>query len=179
MFQKEGLPVTIVRPGIVIGPFCKVFFPHLGYNFQEKVFIIIGKGDNILPLTFVENTVDAVYKAVASEKALGNAYNIVDDGGITVLDYIQRYAGFSSNPCKIIRVPYLVPFNATLAYEIAAGLGLIGKGKTSRSQLRWKQKKVFFSNQKAKDELAWRPQVPLEKALDRTFEWYGRLNAIN
>ena len=68
-YRKDGLPITIVRPGIVIGPMGRLFFPHLGYRYANKYFFVIGDGKKVLPLTYVENTVDAIYRASQSEPA--------------------------------------------------------------------------------------------------------------
>jgi nucleoside-diphosphate-sugar epimerase/predicted dehydrogenase len=171
-FHREGLPVTIIRPGMVIGPLGRVFFPHLGYNLQERVFLFIGKGNNLLPLTYVENTVDGIYLAGTVDKAIGQAYNLVDDGHITVRKYIEEFTKIAGNSRKIIQLPYAVPYSATLAYEIAASLGLIKKGVTSRPQLKWKQAKVTFDNTKVKRELGWEPKISIEEGLTKTFQWY-------
>ena len=41
---EHGLGASVVRPGMVVGPQGRVFFPHLGYNFQDRTFVIIGGG---------------------------------------------------------------------------------------------------------------------------------------
>jgi len=171
-FQKEGLPVTIIRPGMVIGPLGRVFFPHLGYNLQERVFLLIGKGNNLLPLTYVENTVDGIYLAGTVDEAIGQAYNLVDDGQISVRKYIEEFVRIAGNSRKIFNLPYVIPYSATLAYEIAAHLGLIKKGVTSRPQLNWKQAKVAFDSSKAKKDMGWKPKVTIYEGLKRTFKWY-------
>jgi predicted dehydrogenase/nucleoside-diphosphate-sugar epimerase len=172
-YKSEGLGVTIIRPGIVFGPLGRVFFPHLGYNLMGNTFLLIGKGDIPLPLTYVENTVDGIFKASISEKAIGQAYNLVDDGEITAKSYLEKYVKINSNQARIIHLPYILPYGASLAYEILAYLGFVRKGVTSRAQLKWKQSKVRFDNTKAKSELGWAPKISLEEGLTRTFKWYA------
>ena len=173
-YKNQNLGVTIVRPGMVIGPLGRVFFPHLGYNLQEKIFMIIGKGDNILPLTYIENTVDGIYKASIIEKAIGQSYNLIDDGAeITVKSYIENFINTTGVDAKIINLPYLLPYSATAVYEVAASFGLLNKGVTSRAQLKWKQAKVKFDNTKAKNELGWEPTVSMADGLNKTFRWYA------
>ena len=48
-YERNGLKVTIVRPGIIIGPFGRPFFPHLGFKNQDTHFIIFKGGKNRLP----------------------------------------------------------------------------------------------------------------------------------
>jgi predicted dehydrogenase/nucleoside-diphosphate-sugar epimerase len=170
---KDGLKATVVRPGIVIGPLGHVFFPHLGYRYRDKLFLLLGRGDTILPITYVENTVDGIYQASIENKAVGQIYNLVEDGQITAGDYLKQFSKVTETAPRIIAVPYLVPYLATTAYEAAASLSLVKKGLTSRRQLSWKHKAAYFDSSKAKKELGWLPRVPIEEGLTRTFEWYA------
>lgn len=172
-YRSKGLKATIVRPGMVVGPLGRIFFPHFGYHYKDILFLIIGRGDMILPLTYVENTVDGIYRASVENNAIGQVYNLIDDGEITVKDYIERFAQVTGIPARIIFLPYAVPYLATAAYEVAAGLGLLKRGVTSRAQLKWKQARVHFDSTKAKNELKWTPTVSIEEGLNRTFEWYA------
>lgn len=171
--KEKGLPATIVRPGIVIGPMGNLFPPHLGFKSGDRLFMMIGKGDTVLPFTYIENTVDAIYQASIEEKAIGNAYNIIDDGKITVKEYLDRYVANTGIPAKIISLPTFVPYSAVFIYEIVSSLGILKKGVTSRKQLKWKQAKVLFENKKAKEDLKWKQKVPLDEGLTKSFQWYG------
>lgn len=171
--RSHNLGVTVVRPGIVIGPMGRVFIPHLGYRYQDKLFLLIGEGNNVLPLTYIENTVDGIYKASVEERAIGKIYNLVDDGEITVKDYLEQLMKITEIKAQIICLPYIIPYLATTAYELSAYFNIIKKGVTSRSQLKRKQAPVHFDNTKAKTELSWEPKVSLEEGLTKTFEWYA------
>jgi predicted dehydrogenase/nucleoside-diphosphate-sugar epimerase len=172
-YKNSGLGVTIVRPGIVVGPLGRVFFPHLGLRYQDRIFVLMGKGDSVLPLTYVENTVDGILKASIEEIAVGQAYNLIDDGEITAKQYLETFVRVTGSSARIISVPYVLPYSAIGAYELAAFFGVVKKGVTSRAQLRWKQAAVLFDNTKAKTQLGWKPLIPIEEALDRTFRWYS------
>jgi predicted dehydrogenase/nucleoside-diphosphate-sugar epimerase len=172
-YAEHGLGASIVRPGMVIGPKGRVFFPHLGYNFQDRTFVIIGGGRIELAITYVENTVEGVILAGTKPEAIGNIYNLVDDGTLTARQYIELFMETSKVPAKIVNMPYAAIYGITMLYEAVSGLGLIKAGATSRDQLRWKQAMVSFANAKAKAELGWQPLVPLEEGLKRTFRWYA------
>jgi nucleoside-diphosphate-sugar epimerase len=171
-YQESGLKVTIVRPGIIIGPMGRVFFPHLGFKNADSLFIILKNGKNRLPLTFVENTVDAIYRASLEPQAVGKIYNLVDDGNITVRDYLTRFKEVTGIDSKIVRFPFFVPYCAFGVFELAGTMGLMKKGKASRAQFKWKHKNVVFDNRRAKADLDWEQKVPMEEGLRRTFEWY-------
>lgn len=171
-YKDKGLAVSIIRPGMIIGPFGKIFFPHFGYRYQDRLFVIIGDGRHVLPFTYVENTVDGIFKASVEPKAIGQIYNIMDDGEIGTRKYIERFIEVTGVQARIINIPYMVPYLATTAYEMAAAFDLLKKGATSRAQLKWKQRPVLYDNSKAKNELGWGPNIPIDEGMRRTFEWY-------
>jgi nucleoside-diphosphate-sugar epimerase len=172
-WRDHRLGASVVRPGMVIGPRGRVFFPHLGYNFQERTFLLIGGGRIPLALTYVENTVEGVILAGTRPEAAGRVYNLVDDGEITAREYVDRFLEFSRTPATVVNLPYPLVYGLTMLYEAVAGMGLVKAGATSRDQLRWKQALVRFDNSRAKSELGWEPRVPLDQGLDETFRWYA------
>jgi nucleoside-diphosphate-sugar epimerase len=169
--RERGLAVSIVRPGIVIGPHGPVLFPHLGFRFRDRI-LAFGSGDNRLPLTWVGNTVDGILRAAARPEAVGQAYNLVDDGVVTVRDYVDRFASVTGERLSVVGLPFIVPYVAAAAYEAAAALRLVSEGKTSRRRMKAKHHSISFPNTKAKTELGWTPSLSLADAMERTFEWY-------
>lgn len=175
---RRGLPVTVVRPGIVLGPRGQVFFPHLGYRIGDRLFIVPGDARVPLPLTSVESTVDGIRKTATSPRAVGRAYNLVDDGAITIADYLRGFIEATGTGARIVVLPFIAPFVATAGYELAARIGLLPAGITSRAQLRWKRARVRFDTTRARTELGWTPAMPLEAALSRTFAWYSARHRV-
>ena len=171
--RSRGLAVTVVRPGIVVGPQGRVFFPHLGYRVGDRLFLVPGNAGLLLPLTSVENTVDGIYRASISPRAVGHAYNVVDDGDVTIADYLQEFIRVTGIDARVMVLPYVLPYIGTAGYELAASVGLLPKGITSRAQLRWKGARVRFDTTKAKTELGWTPAVPIQDALTMAFEWHA------
>lgn len=172
--EKYGLPVTILRPGMVVGPYGSVFFPHFGYRIGGLLFLITAPRDLVLPLTYIENTVDAILAAASREEAVGQAFNVVDADEVSVEEYLHRFRQATGGVPPMIRLPRAVPYAVTAAYELAASLGLVRKGVTSRAQLKEKQAPVRFSGMKARQLLGWQQPVSLDDGLDRTFQWYRR-----
>lgn len=170
-YRKRGLGVTIVRPGIVIGPTGIMFFPHLGFRNQDNLFLVVKRGRNRLPLTYVENTVEAIYQASLEEKAIGEIYNLIDEGQLTVRDYLESFKEIAGVKARIISVPFFAFYWLVGMIELASFWGLL-KIDTSRAQFKWKHKNVIFDSTKARVELGWQQKVPLEEGLLKTFQWY-------
>lgn len=171
-YRSHHLGVTIIRPGIVIGPKGVVRIPHIGYKVQDRSFLVLGTGENILPLTYVENTVDGIYKASIAEKAIGQIYNLVDEGEVTVNQYINRLKSVSGSQASVIHLPTPFLYTASSAYELGSSLGLLKKGVTSWAQIQRKMKSLKYENHKAKNELNWEPKISIEFGLQKTFDWY-------
>jgi nucleoside-diphosphate-sugar epimerase len=170
--RRDGLPVTIVRPGMVVGPLGQIFFPHLGFRYKNALFLVVRGGRNVLPVICVENLADGLVLACSAEQAVGEIYNLVDDGSITVRSYLEQLIGSSAAGGRIVPVPFLLPYLATALLELASNLGLSRRSVTSRVRFRWKHAPVRFDNSKARDHLGWRSQVRLEEGLRRAFQWY-------
>jgi len=172
--QKPGLPIAILRPGTIYGPRGQVFFPQIGYALKNKVFMIIGRGNHLLPLAYVENVVDAMCLAGIRPEALGRVYNIVDDDEITQREYLKQLIHRAGLQAFIMHVPFgFVYFAASLLEAQTALARTKSPSLHSRYRLVCGTRDVRYDTSRAKNELQWKPNVALEEGLKRTFEWYN------
>ena len=98
MHRERGLPVTIFRPGIVIGRGGSPFHWGIGMWSWNAVCQVWGQGRNPLPLVLVEDVARALVSALDAPKIEGESFNLVAETDITALDYLQAledYAGVS------------------------------------------------------------------------------------
>ena len=171
--DEQRLPIAILRPGTIYGPRGKLFFPRIGYSLKDKVFLIIGRGDHLLPLAYVENVVDAILLAGTQNEAVGQIYNIVDDDKITQREYLNELIQRTGLKALTLHVPLgLMYFTASLVEAQAA----LAKAKSSRNSSRYRlvcaTKDLRYDTSRAKNKLQWKPTVSLEEGLKRAFEWY-------
>jgi 2-alkyl-3-oxoalkanoate reductase len=170
-YCERGLPVVIIRPGIIYGPRGIVLFPHIGYTIKGKVFLLVGKGTNLLPLTYIDNVVDAIILASNSDKSIGQVYVIVDDEEITQKEYLKRLISHTNTKLPIISMPFPLILFLMGVVEQARKLGLMKKkAYPSRYGMITKYKNIRFSAAKAKAELNWKPNISLDEGLNRTFD---------
>lgn len=170
--EDHNLPVVTLRSGMVIGPRGQMIFPQLGYRWGKRFFLVLRGGTNVLPLVGVRSLVAALRAAAVSQAAVGGVFNIVDDGEITVREYLDRLSTIAETEVKVIPLPFVIPYVATLAYEFVSAVGVVRTGKTSRSRFLWKHAPVRFETRQAKEKLGWNGDMPLPDALDKAFEWY-------
>lgn len=174
-YHKKGLPVVVLRPGVIYGPRGPVIFPHAGFTLLDRLIVMVGRGTNLIPLTFVDNTVDAILLAMQQDQAVGEVFTVVDDGEITQREYLRRCRQATGDPRPVVPVPFAFFLLPVGMIRLAARLGLIRKKHLpSRYALASKYYSLRFSSEKARRLLGWQPQVSLEEGLRRTFEWYNQ-----
>jgi UDP-glucose 4-epimerase len=158
--QERGVPVTILR-----------FFGSYGpgqnrtwWGGPQSVFIdaalrgqemdVHGDGQQTRSFTYVDDTVDGIFRAMFSERAVGEIFNIGNTKPVTIhglAEMVWRLAG-AGEP-KIRRVSY----QAFGRYEdVRARVPEIGK---------------------AREVLGFEPRVGLEEGLRRTIVWQRSIMA--
>lgn len=167
-YLRQGLPVVVIRPGIIYGPGGRVMHPNVGYFATKKLFLLVGGGDNPLPLTYVDNTVDGILLAISNDKAVGQVYNLVDGAAITQKEFLDRYRAAVDDRFVTLSLPIpLLLAGAVLARQLKRfGMTSI---VTTAYGLRAQYANVRFGAAKARHELGWQPRIALEEGLRRTF----------
>ncbi len=167
-YLRQGLPVVVIRPGIIYGPGGRVMHPNVGYFVTKKLFLLVGSGDNLLPLTYVDNTVDGILLALSSDKAVGQIYNLIDGAAITQREFLEHYRASVNGRFITLSLPLsLLLAGAALArYLKWFGIASI---TTTAYGFKAQYANVSFDAAKARRELGWQPRIALEEGLRRTF----------
>jgi 2-alkyl-3-oxoalkanoate reductase len=164
----NGLVLTVLRPGVIYGPGGSALSTRVGLR-MPGIFLHLG-GDNLLPLTYVENCAEAIALAGASDRARGETYNVVDDDLPTCSRYLALYRERVER-VRAVRLPYPATLGLSALVE--------RYHHWSRGQLpailtpykaatQWKGNR--FDNSRMKS-LGWSPRVPTEEGLRVTFDW--------
>ena len=96
-FIRNGLPVVILRPSIVYGPYSR-WCTGLVQNLQQGRVMLIDGGEGICNTTYVDNLIDAIFLAIENDEAIGEALFITDGEKITWEEFIAAHQ-------KMIGVP--------------------------------------------------------------------------
>ena len=110
---STGLPATIIRPGILWGPGDTTIFPRMARLAKLRMLLTVGRGDNILCITYVPNLVDALLLAARVERPDCQIYHIADAEHISSKQYFQELAA----AIGVRQPPLSIPFG--LAYASA------------------------------------------------------------
>ena len=100
MHAREGLPVVILRPGLVVGEGSSPFHSGLGFFNTEQHCIGWNDGRNPLPFVLVEDVADAVLRAVDAGQIEGRCYNLVGDVRPSARAYVADLARALERPLR-------------------------------------------------------------------------------
>jgi nucleoside-diphosphate-sugar epimerase len=163
--RERGLRAVIVRPGQIFGKGAERVAPNgvialRGWN-------LVGQGNLPLPLVYVEDLVDALLLAAASEAAEGGTFNVVDAERVTQSEYLARWRE-QVHDVPLRRVPaWFVRMAATAAEGVA---GVLGRTPTlSRYRVRSLRPLSPIDGSAAREVLGWAPRVGARRGLALTF----------
>ncbi len=168
---QDKFPITIIRPGAVYGPrdyaIFQVFKASLsGFNLK------VGREDKYVNFIHVNDLVDAIIAAEASEKTIGKAYFIVNDEKDAqdkiAVEAIKAYGKKPKNiivPVSIIRI---VAFFSELYGKVFNKVVVLNRQKL----IEITQKYWLASNEQAKSDFGFSPKYSTSEGIRMTAEWY-------
>lgn len=173
LIREEHLPAVIIRPGTLIGPGDRLNFGRMADRVRSGKGIIIGTGNNKIPLFYVTDMVQGLLLALDSEQAAGKIYNISNDQPLTQAQYLAAIAREVRVAPPHIHVPYSPLYTASHAAE---RLTTLSKERmqpfVTRHGIKLYGANNLLSIDKARRELGYAPQVSLIEAVRTTCSWY-------
>jgi nucleoside-diphosphate-sugar epimerase len=178
MIAEDGLPAVILRPDEIFGPGDHLHFGRMADRLRAGRSIIVGSGDNTLPLVYVTDAVQGILLALDHKRAVGHAYNISSARPLTQKQLLCTIAREVGAAPPRLHVPYRALYAAGYAAERVAAL------TPSRHRPPITRLAVaFFGTDnrrafgKAKRELGYLPEVPVADGVHLTAAWYRERDA--
>ncbi len=206
-YYEKGLPISVIRPGIVYGPFGQAWT----IRFAERLLsgnwgIFQDTGEGICNLIYVDDLVSGIFSALENPNAVGEAFNIVGPDMITWNEYFNRlndslglpplkqisesnnnFRSSVMDPSRSFAKLIISKFDEPVRkiYDRYSFAKLVMKKmeksiKTtpSKSELALFSRQVTLSNQKAKKELGFTPQYDIEAGIDMSTKWLNHESLI-
>jgi nucleoside-diphosphate-sugar epimerase len=175
MIAEEGLPAVIVRPDQIFGPGDQLHFGRIADRLRSGRGIIVGRGNNALPLVYVSDVVQGLLLALDHERALGQAFNITNDEPLTQKELLLAIAREIGAGAPRVHVPYHLLYTAGWAAERAAGLTHTWhRPPVTRLGVAFLGTDNRYSTEKARRELGYTPRVALREGVRLTATWWLR-----
>lgn len=167
--RDRGLPLVIVRPGIVIGPGGPL--QHWGIAMWRSATAckLWGSGENIMPFVLVDDTAQGLVLAMESNEAIGKSFNLVGDPMLSARQYFEEVARANNVRIRAVPTPvWTYYFVDVVKYWMKRVLAK-RTGITKPSYRDWKSRAQLspYANQNAKSVLGWEPEADKKDFIER------------
>lgn len=170
--RESGLPVTVVRPVSIYGPRSQDFVTEIASLLLQGQMLLVDGGRARAGLLYIDNAVDALIAAATLPQAVGQVYNLRDEGDETWAAYVGALAeGLGTRP-PWLNLPSGVALAAARLFELAAGaLRLKGRPLLTRHAVYLMFRDQGYAIDKARRELGFRSRVGFSEGVTRTLAW--------
>jgi nucleoside-diphosphate-sugar epimerase len=173
IIRERHAPVTIVRPGWIYGPRDLASFARFAARIQHGKMVVIGRGDNHVPLIYVRDVAQGMLLASQTLVARGRAYLLVNDEPVTQIEYLGAIAKDLGVPAPSRHIGYRP------ALALGAGAETVGRAArwnhpppVMRYGVQLLGGENRFDISRARRELGFAPQVGLAEGVRQSVAWY-------
>lgn len=175
--QEKKLDVITIRPRAIFGPYDRTILPRLLSAEKNGVLPIIGSGENIIDITFVDNVVESLILAAKADRQYsGRKYNITNDEPQTLITIITTLYQALKKPLNVKYIPYSAAKKIAHVLEFLYSLPLI----TREPRLTTYSAGVLALGQTlnitaAKQDLGYHPIVTIAEGIQQFATWHESL----
>jgi nucleoside-diphosphate-sugar epimerase len=163
----DGLPVCILRPGVVVGEGGLPFHSGLGFFNNDQHCIGWNGGRNPLPFVLVDDVADAIVLASRANGIDGRCYNLVGDVRLCARDYIAALGQAMQRPLKFhAQLPNILWLREYGKFLVKRATGR-GGAPPSRRDLLSRGLSATLNCDDAKRDLGWHPVADPVRFYDR------------
>jgi nucleoside-diphosphate-sugar epimerase len=177
MILSDDLPAAIVRPGTIFGVGDQLNFGRVAAKVSAGTAILIGAGDNALPLVYVTDVVQGLLLCAEHDAAEGRAFNISHDQPLTQRQFLAAVADELGVAPPRVHVPYLIAYGVAIAAERAKRERGGKKPFVTRHGVALYGTDNRHSIDRARGELGYEPSVNIREGIRRACRWYSRLDS--
>jgi predicted dehydrogenase/nucleoside-diphosphate-sugar epimerase len=163
----KGLPATIVRPGQIFGPGAEMLPPYGTISLAGR-WVVVGSGNILLPLVYIDDVVDALLLAAHRDSVCGKIFQLVDSERLTQRQYIDHCREHLGGKIRVVYVPRPV------FYAAGIGTGALGSllGRSvplTRYRVSSIRSIEAFDCSAAQTLLGWTPRIGVTRGMQLMF----------
>ncbi|NIM98081.1 MAG: NAD-dependent epimerase/dehydratase family protein [candidate division Zixibacteria bacterium] len=167
---RNRIPVVIIRISETYGPGDRRLL-KLFKAIKKNAFFMIGNGENLHHLIFIDDLIEGFLCAARDEKAVGETFVFAGKEFLTTNEMVGIIAEELGTKIRKIRAP-LLPF-LLLATLMEKGCRPIGiQPPLHPRRMDFFRKGFFFSKEKPKRILGFDPKVDFREGVRKTVQWY-------
>jgi predicted dehydrogenase/nucleoside-diphosphate-sugar epimerase len=176
LHREEGLPLVVMRPGVVVGEGTPM--QHSGYGLwaRDNHCVGWGLGEHPLPLVWVDDVADAIVAAVRhqGEELHGQALNLCAQAPLNARELVEELRSATGRDLHFhprgLAKSQAMEIGKWFVKLIGGRPGLVFP---SYRDLRARALFTVFQCNLAREVLGWQPLEEREAFLDRTVRIYG------
>lgn len=170
----DGMTAVILRPRALFGPFDQVLLPRLSRVIAANHgrLPLPRGGRTVLDLTYVENVVQAMWRASVAEGIVsGTAFNVTNHAPVMLRDVLHAlYGAHLGRALHIVALP--VPLMAVAARALEGFARLTGREPVLTAySVGVLSYDMTLDNTRARQVLGYVPEISVDEGVRRTAEW--------
>ena len=168
MYKQSSFPVTIFRPGVVIGKGCPPAHWGVGMFQSESRVQFWGTGENKLPLVLVEDVADALVLALGIPDIAGQTFLLTDEPFLSGRDYVDIVSKTCGTKMRADPTP-IWKFFVIDAFKEGAKNLIKHPNRKVPSYRDWDSRshRAQYDSSKTKQVLGWQPAGTKEALIER------------
>jgi nucleoside-diphosphate-sugar epimerase len=207
-YYEKGLPLTVLRPPIVYGPFSEDRIIRLAQKLQSGNWgIFEGYGEGMCNLVYVADAVSGILLAARHEQAVGEAFNLNGPEVITWNQYFQRLNAALGLPelkmmspsASRLRTAIMQPVKSSAKFALNHFEGplkkLYERSREARAVMRFTEKSIkttptsaelnlynrraVILTSKAREMLGYNPRFDVDAGLRLSVSWLNHLGLVD
>lgn len=170
----NGLPTVTIRPRGIFGPWDTVISPRLMPRLQSGRLPMIGNGENMVDLTYIDNVVDSLLLCAESPaNTLGKKYNISNGEPVKIWDVLNRICDELGFQRPKIKISTPVAHGLAAVLEVACILiPTRPEPMLTRMAVNMITNNTTLDISAAKKELGYQPKVSVDEGFDKFINWW-------
>lgn len=173
--SRDSFRCIAIRPHLIWGKGDPHLIPRIVQKSREEKLKMVGEGDNLVDVTYVENAAFAhelaLNSLVESDKHSGKAYFIGQESPVNLWEFINQILLRSGRPAVEDKISFKKAYAVGLVMEKLFGFAGITKPEPPMTRFVATQlaKHHYFSHKNAEQDLGYRPLISTPEALEKTF----------
>ena len=163
------VPCTVIRPGDVYGPGSRPWTVLPVEMIKAGTFGLPARGRGLMSPVYVDNLLDGVVLAAASEAGAGQVFTIADGITVPAKEFFGHYTRALGKG-----EPRTAPTSVSLVLAAVFSAIERARGRTTEANpesVRYLARTGGYSIEKARRVLGYEPAVDLEEGMRRTLDW--------
>ncbi|MGB9696835.1 MAG: NAD-dependent epimerase/dehydratase family protein [Ignavibacteria bacterium] len=169
--KSNVLKTVILRPSAIFGPRDTEILVYFK-TFMKGLNAVIGFNEKYLSLIYIEDFIDAIYKAVFSDLKSGEVFFVSSDRAYSWDNIATVTAQVIGKKAFKLRIPHWIVYTVGAFSELFS----MFSGKATTLNLEKckdiTRKRWVCSNKKIKSLVGWNEQYSLQEGFKITLDWY-------